>query len=162
MLILDLDGTLFDTSARWNECEKLANGNKRMFWECYQSPRFMNMDEPKREVITFVQQLIEEKKPEVIAVVSGRSEKQREDTLKQLSEIGIEPNEVVLRGEKDFRKDHEFKRDVIRKLMEKYGQGKVIMIDDSDAVLKYLEEGIETIDAKTIKKRGKKENMNTL
>ena len=55
MLILDLDGTLFDTSARWNECEKLANGNKRMFWECYQSPRFMNMDEPKREVITFVQ-----------------------------------------------------------------------------------------------------------
>ena len=43
MLILDLDGTLFDTSARWNECEKLANGNKRMFWECYQSPRFMNL-----------------------------------------------------------------------------------------------------------------------
>jgi len=36
------------------------------------------------------------------------------------------------------------------------------MIDDSDAVLKYLEEeGIETIDAKTIP-REKKENMNTL
>jgi len=162
MLILDLDGTLFDTSARWNECEKLANGNKRMFWECYQSSRFMNMDEPEREVITFVQQLIEEKKPEVIAVVSGRSEKQREDTLKQLSEIGLEPNEVVLRGEKDFRKDHEFKRDAVRKLMEKYGQGKVIMVDDSDAVLKYLgKEGIETIDAKTIP-REKKENMNTV
>ena len=73
MLILDLDGTLFDTSARWKECEKLANGNKRMFWECYQSPRFMNLDKPKWDVITFVQQLIEEKKPEVIAVVSGRS-----------------------------------------------------------------------------------------
>jgi len=43
MLILDLDGTLFNTSARWNECEKLANGNKRMFWECFQSPRFMNL-----------------------------------------------------------------------------------------------------------------------
>ncbi|MFP3203065.1 MAG: hypothetical protein RXR43_12840 [Sulfolobus sp.] len=39
-----------------------------------------------------------------MAVVSGRSEKQREDTLKQLSEIGIKPIEVVLRGEKDFRK----------------------------------------------------------
>jgi len=164
MLILDLDGTLFDISARWNECEKLANGNKRMFWECFQSPRFMNMDKPKREVITFVQQLIEEKKPEAIAVVSGRSEKQREDTLKQLSEIGIEPTEVVLRGEKDFRKDHEFKRDAIRKLMEKYDQDKVTVIDDSDAVLKYLEEeGIETIDAKTIKKkREKKENTNAL
>jgi len=54
MLVLDLDGTLFDTSARWNECEKLANGNKRMFWECFQSPRFMNLDKPKREVIAFV------------------------------------------------------------------------------------------------------------
>ena len=164
MLILDLDGTLFDTSARWNECEKLANGNKRMFWECYQSPRFMNLDKPKWDVITFVQQLIEEKKPEVIAVVSGRSEKQREDTLKQLSEIGIEPNEVVLRAEKDFRKDHEFKSDVVRKLKEKYDQDKVIAIDDSDAVLEYLgKEGeIEVIDAKKIAKRERKENMNTL
>ncbi len=163
MLVLDLDGTLFDTSARWNECEKLANGNKRMFWECYQSPRFMNLDKPKWEVIEFVKQLIEEKEPEVIAVVSGRSEKQREATLKQLSEIGIEPNEVVLRGEKDFRKDHEFKRDAIRRLREKYDQDKVIVIDDSDTVLEYLgKEGeIEVIDAKKIIKERKK-NMNTL
>jgi len=163
MLILDLDGTLFDTSARWNECEKLANGNKRMFWECYQSPRFMNLDKPKWDVITFVQQLIEEKKPEVIAVVSGRSEKQREDTLKQLSEIGVEPNEVVLRAEKDFRKDHEYKKDIIRKLREKCDQDKVIVIDDSDAVLEYLgkEGDIEVIDAKKISGE-RKENMNTL
>jgi len=163
MLVLDLDGTLFDTSARWNECEKLANGNKRMFWECYQSPRFMNLDRPKWEVIEFVKQLIEEKEPEVIAVVSGRSEKQREATLKQLSEIGIEPNEVVLRGEKDFRKDHEFKRDAVRRLREKYDQNKVIMIDDSDTVLEYLgkEREVEVIDAKKIIKE-RRENMNTL
>jgi beta-phosphoglucomutase-like phosphatase (HAD superfamily) len=163
MLVLDLDGTLFDTSARWNECEKLANGNKRMFWECYQSPRFMNLDKPKWEVIEFVKQLIEEKEPEVIAVVSGRSEKQREATLKQLSEIGIEPNEVVLRGEKDFRKDHEFKRDAVRRLREKYDQNKAIVIDDSDTVLEYLgKEGeIEVIDAKKVIKERRK-NMNTL
>ena len=161
MLVLDLDGTLFDTSARWNECEKLAKGNKRMFWECFQSPRFMNLDKPKREVIELVQQIIEEKKPEVIAIVSGRSEKQRENTLKQLSDIGIEPNDVVLRGEKDFRKDYEFKRDVIRTLKEKYDQDKVVIIDDSDIVLEYLgKEGVEVIDAKKVTK--KKENMNTL
>jgi hypothetical protein len=123
----------------------------------------MNLDEPKWEVIRFVKQLIEEKKPEVIAVVSGRSEKQRKETLKQLSDIGIEPNEVVLRGEKDFRKDYEFKKFVIRELMEKYDQNRAIMIDDSDAVLEYLEEeeGIEVIDAKKIKKKERKENMNT-
>jgi beta-phosphoglucomutase-like phosphatase (HAD superfamily) len=162
MLVLDLDGTLFDTSARWNECEKLANGNKRMFWDCYQSPRFMNLDKPKREVIEFVKRLIEEKKPEVVVIVSGRSEKQREYTLKQLSEIGIEPNEVVLRGEKDFRKDHEFKRDAVRKLMEKYDQDKVIVVDDSDTVIEYLgKDGIEVIDAKTIKGE-RRENTNTL
>ena len=163
MLVLDMDGTLFDTSDRWYECEKLANGNKRMFWECFQSPRFMNLDRPKWEVIEFVKQLIEEKKPEVIVVVSGRSEKQREATLKQLSEIGIEPNEVVLRDEKDFRKDHEFKRDAIRRLREKYDQNKAIVIDDSDAVLEYLgKEGeVEVIDAKKIIKERRK-NMNTL
>ncbi len=164
MLVLDMDGTLFDTSARWNECEKLANGNKRMFWECFQSPRFMNLDKPKWEVIEFVKQLIEEKEPEVIAVVSGRSEKQREATLKQLSEIGIEPNEVVLRSEKDFRKDHEFKRDAVRRLREKYDQNKAIVVDDSDTVLEYLgKEGeVEVIDAKKIAKRERKGNMNIL
>jgi len=171
MLVLDMDGTLFDTSARWYECEKISRGDKktlswtpnRVFWECYQSPRFMNLDKPKWEVIEFVKQLIEEKEPEVIAVVSGRSEKQREATLKQLSAIGIEPNEVMLRGEKDFRKDHEFKRDVVRRLREKYDQDKVIVVDDSDAVLEYLkeEEGIETIDAKKIKGE-RKGNMNIL
>jgi len=164
MLVLDMDGTLFDTSARWNECEKLANGNKRMFWECFQSPRFMDFDKPKWEVIEFVKQLVEEKKPEVIVVVSGRSEKQREASLKQLSEIGIEPNEVVLRGEKDFRKDHEFKRDAVRRLKEKYDQNKAIVIDDSDAVLEYLgKEGeVEVINAKKIAKRERKENTNTM
>ena len=166
MLILDLDGTLFDTSARWFECEKLSRGDRktlfwrpdRVFWECYQSPRFMNLDEPKWEIIRFVKRLIEEEKPEVIAVVSGRSEKQRKETLKQLSDIGLEPNEVVLRDEKDFRKDCEFKKFVIKELMEKYDQDKVIVIDDSDSVLKYLEEeeGIEVIDTKTIAKEEKK------
>ena len=80
-----------------------------------------------------------------------------------MSEIGIEPNEVVLREEKDFRKDHEFKRDAIRRLREKYDQNKVIVIDDSDAVLEYLgKEGeVEVIDAKKIIKERRK-NMNTL
>jgi len=68
----------------------------------------------------------------------------------------------VLRGEKDFRKDYEFKRIIVKELMEKYDQDKVIVIDDSDAVLEYLEEEgeIEVIDAKKIAKRERKENMN--
>ena len=68
----------------------------------------------------------------------------------------------MLRGEKDFRKDYEFKRIIVKELMEKYDQDKVIVIDDSDAVLEYLEEegGIEVIDAKKIAKRERKENMN--
>ena len=70
----------------------------------------------------------------------------------------------MLRGEKDFRKDHEFKGDAIRRLREKYDQNKAIVIDDSDTVLEYLgKEGeIETIDAKKIAKRERKENTNTL
>jgi len=53
---------------------------------------------------------------------------------------------------------------VVRKLREKYGEGKVIAIDDSDAVLEYLgKEGeIETMDAKTITEEERKRNVNTL
>ncbi len=47
---------------------------------------------------------------------------------------------------------------------EKYDQNKVIVIDDSEAVLEYLgKEGeVEVIDAKKIAKRERKGNMNIL
>ena len=118
LLILDLDGTLFDTSERWNICKQMTK-TKKDFWDCYQSPKFMHLDKPRQEVINLVKEIIAKRNP-VVIVISGRSEKQLNETIRQLNEIGIFPSEIILRKEKDFRKDFEFKKEELEKLRRKY------------------------------------------
>jgi hypothetical protein len=71
--------------------------------------------------------------------------------MEQLNKIGIIPNEIYLRGDRDFRKDFEFKADIVSKILQKYNAEEIIMIDDSDEVLKHISEkfpNIKVIDAK--------------
>jgi FMN phosphatase YigB (HAD superfamily) len=149
ILILDLDGTLFDSQKRWEECQKLNPNNKREFWNCFQSEKFMDLDEPRMNLINFAKSLIEINT--ITIVVSGRNIRQYNKTVEQLNKIGIIPNEIYLRGDRDFRKDFEFKADIISKILQKYIAEEIIMIDDSDEVLKHISEkftNIKVIDAK--------------
>jgi hydroxymethylpyrimidine pyrophosphatase-like HAD family hydrolase len=150
LLILDLDGTLFDTSARWEQCQKLFPNNKKEFWNCFQSEKYMSLDTPKENVISLAKSLIDS--DTVVVVVSGRSERQREKTIEQLKSINITPNEVYLRKDKDFRKDYQFKSDIISQLLQKYNPQEVIIIDDSDEVINYISSkfSIKIIDAKKL------------
>ena len=118
LLVLDMDGTLFDTTERWNQCQRLYSNNKKGFWNCYQSETYMYLDVPKENVISLVKSLIDDET--VIVVVSGRSEKQSQETLGQLKAIGINANDVYLRKDKDFRKDYQFKAEVVSQLLQKY------------------------------------------
>jgi phosphoglycolate phosphatase-like HAD superfamily hydrolase len=136
LLVLDLDGTLIDSQKRWVECQKLYPNDKRGFWNCFQSERFMYMDSPKDNVITYAKSLIDNET--VVVVVSGRSERQKEKTLEQLRDIGIGFNEIYLRKEKDFRKDFQFKGEIMSQLILKYNPAELILIDDSDDVLNYI------------------------
>jgi len=133
LLVLDLDGTLIDSQKRWAECQKLYPNDKRSFWSCFQSERFMHMDSPKDNVITYAKSLIDNET--VVVIVSGRSERQKEKTLEQLRDIGIGFSEIYLRKEKDFRKDFQFKGEIIKQLIQKYNPAETILIDDSDDVL---------------------------
>ena len=63
VLVVDLDNTLFNTQARYNAClaeqgitslESLHGEARRKFWECYQSPRYMDFDLPNRDVLSTV------------------------------------------------------------------------------------------------------------
>jgi phosphoglycolate phosphatase-like HAD superfamily hydrolase len=149
ILILDLDGSLFDSQKRWEECQRLNPNNKREFWNCFQSEKFMDLDEPRMNLVNFVKSLIEINT--ITIVVSGRNSRQYNKTMEQLNKIGIIPNEIYLRGDKDFRKDFEFKADIISKILQKYNAEEIIMIDDSDDVLKHISEkfqNIKVIDAK--------------
>jgi beta-phosphoglucomutase-like phosphatase (HAD superfamily) len=151
LLILDLDGTIVDTTERWNECQKLYQNNKKEFWNCYQSERFMNLDIPRVSVINYVKTLVTNNT--IVIIVSGRSIKQYNKTLEQLQSVSIAPHEIYLRTEKDFRKDYEFKADILSQLLKKYNPEEIIMIDDSDSVLNYISEkfpNIKVIDAKKL------------
>jgi len=151
LMILDLDGTLLDTQNRWNECQKIFPNNKREFWNCYQSERFMDLDNPKENVINYLRSLISDNT--IVVVISGRSIKQYNKTVEQLKSINIIPQEIYLRGEKDFRKDYEFKASIVSQILQKYNAEEIIMIDDSDDVLNHISAkfpNIKVIDAKKL------------
>jgi phosphoglycolate phosphatase-like HAD superfamily hydrolase len=151
LLVLDLDGTLIDSQQRWAECQKLYPNDKRGFWNCFQSEQFMYMDSPKDNVIAYAKSLIDNET--VVVIVSGRSEKQKSKTLEQLRDIGIGFNEIYLRKEKDFRKDFQFKGEIIKQLIQKYNPAEIILIDDSDDVLNNVSRNfpdVKVIDSKKL------------
>ena len=151
LLVLDLDGTLIDSQKRWAECQKLFPNDKRSFWNCFQSEQFMDLDSTKENVISYAKSLIDNET--VVIVVSGRSEKQMNKTLEQLRSIGINFNEIYLRKEKDFRKDFQFKGEIISQLIQKYSPAEIIVIDDSDDVLNHISQsfpGVKVIDSKKL------------
>ena len=95
VLVVDLDNTLFDTKARYNAClaeqgvaslDSLHGEARRKFWECYQSPRYMDFDIPNRDVLSTVKRAKE--KGWVVVLLTGRNgETQREKTLEQLQKL---------------------------------------------------------------------------
>lgn len=141
--IVDLDGTLFDTTKRFEMCLKEAGGMKleelkgqqrRRFWECYQSEKYMNLDEPKHSVINFVKAL--KAKGYYIHIVSGRTEAQLRATLEQLTKHNIPYDNITVRRNGDFRKDHEFKGEIVNAYLKEGHE--VIIVDDSESVRNLL------------------------
>ena len=134
-VIVDLDGTLFDTSERFSLCQKEAK-SKREFWECYQSSRFMNLDKVNEKVAQLIRELA---KKYAIIIVSGRKKETQYDyTVKQLRDNNIPYSEIIMREGNDFSKDYEFKSKAIEQLLSKYEIE--IIIDDSEEVRKTIEQ----------------------
>lgn len=67
----------------------------------------------------------------------------REETLKQLSNAGVEFDEIRFRRPNDFRKDHELKAEVIKRLVSK---GHEILEDwgNSETVVNTLKQLLPT------------------
>ncbi|MCI4408311.1 MAG: hypothetical protein JHC26_04415, partial [Thermofilum sp.] len=97
LVACDLDGTLISSTERFETCQKLYPNNKKEFWSCFQSERFMHLDKPINKVVEFVKSLINENT--VTVIISGRSEKQLNKSVEQLNSIGIKFDEIYLRKE---------------------------------------------------------------
>ena len=143
---VDIDGTLVDTQERYNMClqevgakslDELRGERRSAFWNCFQSEKYMNLDKPNWRVINYVNDL--KRLGFKIKVLSGRMESQREATIDQLARYGVQYDELILRKDKDFRKDYEYKGEII---LNHVRQGwEVIVIDDSKAVRDVYPEG---------------------
>jgi len=76
-------------------------------------------------------------------VTGRREDTQREETLKQLRDVGVEFDEIYFRPPGYFKKDHEFKAEVIRQLLNK-GYEIVEIWDDSEDVVNTLKQLLPT------------------
>ena len=145
--IFDLDGVLFDVSERLRRCleevgaesiESMSREQRRRFWRLFLSTKYMHLDRPNRELIDYVKDL--KRKGHRIIIVTGRREDtQREFTLRQLEEAGIEYDEIYFRPPGCFRKDHEFKAEVVEKLRAR-GYEIIEVWDDSERVAARMRE----------------------
>jgi len=143
VLVVDLDNTLFDARARYNAClaeqgvaslDSLQGEARRKFWECYQSPKYMDFDIPNKEVLDTVRRAKE--KGWTIILLTGRNgETQRDKTLEQLQKFNVPYDYLIMRNPNDYRKEVEYKREILNGLK---GIGDVILIDDNPEVRKLV------------------------
>jgi len=118
-VIFDLDGVLVDSSERYRLCESESGGDRRRFWDCFLSERYMDLDRPREEYVRILRDYLS--KGFRIIIVTGRvRETQEAKTLRQLSEWGITYHEIYFRKAGDYRKDYEFKSEIIEKLSRRY------------------------------------------
>ena len=142
-IAVDIDNTLFDSSERWNICQQLKK--KSEIWNCFFDPEKLSLDKPIFDVINIVKQYHESGYK--VIIVTGRVEKLREATIEQLKKFNVEFEMIFFRKDKDFRKDFEYKAEIIEELM-KAGYKIELIIDDSEEVRKAVQQrfGIKAID----------------
>jgi len=142
--IFDLDGVIADVSGRIEHALKeldrkslneLSRGDRRKFWEIFLNPELLELDKPKMDVIDYMRKLKD--KGLRIIIVTGRTHKQKNKTLKQLSSWGVPYDEIYFRGAGDLRRDSIYKREVVKLLLRK-GYNIVEVWEDSDEVIREL------------------------
>ena len=103
-IIVDVDGTLANITARVAKATENPPPGKRMDWDIFLDPQVMeNLDRPNHHVIHLVQAL--QMSNHNIIITSARNERHREVTERQLNAWGIDYKKLYLRADGDFRQD---------------------------------------------------------
>jgi phosphoglycolate phosphatase-like HAD superfamily hydrolase len=153
--IFDLDGVIANVSGRIEKAlrelgkenlKELSREDRRRFWEIFLNPELLELDKPRMDVIDYMRK-IKDKGLRII-IVTGRTIKQKNETLKQLSSWGVPYDEIYFRMAGDLRKDSIYKREVVKLLLRR-GYSIVEVWEDSDEVIRELRKLIP--DAKIVK-----------
>ena len=138
IVLLDLDGTVCDTSHRAHLLDK-----KPRDWEAYSLA--CGDDQPIQEVVELARSL--QADGWALEAVTGRSEVARARTRAWLESVaGLFVSSLNMRPPGDHRPNPEFKRGVAKNILQKWPGAVIIAIDDHPGVAQvYAELGITTL-----------------
>jgi len=107
-ILFDLDGTIANIDHRRVHLEKDAPD-----WKSFNDE--LHNDTPNEPIVELYKTLWETKRFEII-IVTGRMEDKRKITEEWLKSNNIPFERLVMRTNKDFRPDHEIKKEILTKL----------------------------------------------
>ena len=123
--VFDIDDTLFDASRRLREAleragapgsdpSRLRGSRRESFWRAFLSEELLTLDSPYANVV----ELVKSKKRAGLAIIliTGRPERLRRATIRQLEEAGVPFDELHMRRDGDRRPEVGFKIDAVRRL----------------------------------------------
>jgi uncharacterized HAD superfamily protein len=139
-IIFDVDGTLLDIGTRRQHME---GGISTMNWEKFMDPAEMAKDVPNQPVVDIA--IAMEKAGHEIIVVSARNERHREVTENSLQEAGVQFQHLFLRSDGDFRKDSEFKQEVLDALIAQDWKPNLVFDDRNQVVAMWRSNGLTCV-----------------
>lgn len=137
IVIVDMDGVIADDAHRKhiaNSIYRLPKDEKQAAWDSYHEA--MRFDDPNKGIISHVNFLSKEN---IVAIVTGRPEKWREGTEKQLSQWGVTYDNLYMRTDGDKQSAVTLKKGIVEGF-HKYGLKITKAIDDREDICKMYEE----------------------
>ena len=135
--IFDVDGTLMDINHRRKYVEGEQKDWKKFF-------ELMEFDTIRDDVFHLAHAL--HKDGYVIIVCSGRNEKHREITEKQLAFGKLEYQALMMRGDADYRPDWEVKREMLAEIRNSGFDPKISVDDRPSVVSMWRDHGLTCFD----------------
>ncbi len=129
----DVDGVLFDVSARLNVARERSVYRGTNFWDEFFNEELIHLDKPREAVYELISCRIREGK---IVIISGRPRRLYNLTLEQISRYyGFRPLICYMRKDNDYRPSDVIKVELIKRALES-GLNIVEYHDDDLKVLK--------------------------
>ena len=135
--IFDVDGTLMDINHRRKYVESDHKNWKKFF-------EYMEFDTIRDDVFQLAHALHND--GYVIIVCSGRNEKHREITEKQLAFGKLKYQALMMRGDADYRPDWEVKREMLAEIRNSGFDPKISVDDRPSVVSMWRDHGLTCFD----------------
>ena len=140
-IIVDMDGTLANITARVAKAEENPPTGKRMDWDIFLDPQVMlELDQPNYHVVHLVKALINT--GHKIIITSARNERHRKITERQLYDWEIFYDKMYLRKDGDFRQDGIVKAELLAQILEDGYMPRIAIDDRQQVVDKWRELGL--------------------